>query len=386
MLKKICIVTGTRAEYGQLHLLMKEINNSKKLSLQVLVTGTHLSKNHGYTVNEIIKDKIKIDKKIDINISSDKEVSILNSMAIGLTKFYHGLINLKPDLVLILGDRYEMLSVAISCLLSRIPIGHIHGGELTEGLIDDPIRHSLTKMSHIHFTCTSEYKKRVIQLGENPVNVYNVGGLSVDNLKKIDLLTKSEIEQKFNFKFLKKNLLITFHPLTLIARSEGLKHLNELLLALKTLEDTLLIFTMPNADPHSRKIFTTIKKYCSTKKNALIFSSLGYINYLSCLKYVDAVVGNSSSGLVEVPSFKKATINIGDRQKGRIKAKSVIDCMPTKKDILESIKKSYSKSFKSSLKKVKNPYGNGGSIKKIIKVLENKEFNNLIKKQFYDLK
>ncbi len=385
-MRKICIVTGTRAEYGQLHLLMQSIKKSKILKLQLVVTGTHLSSEYGFTINEIVSDGFEIHDKIDMLLSSDSDIGISKSIGLGLISFSDCLKKLNPDLILVLGDRFELLSIVIAALIAKIPIAHVHGGELTEGLIDDAIRHSITKMSHLHFVSTNEYKKRVIQLGEKPKTVFNVGGLSVDNLKKIKLLNKEELQRNLKFKFLEKNILITFHPVTLNFEKENLNQLNELLKGVQKLKDTLLIFTMPNADTYSRKFYECIKSFCKKNSNVYFFKSLGHHNYLSCLRFIDCVVGNSSSGLVEVPSFRKPTINIGDRQKGRLQAKSVINCKPNEKDILSSIKRSYSKAFQLKLKKVKNPYGEGGSVKKILKVLETFDLKDLIKKKFYDLK
>jgi len=288
-------------------------------------------------------------------------------------------------MILVLGDRFEILSAVIAAMYARIPIAHIHGGELTEGAIDDAIRHSITKFSHLHFVGNEVYRKRVIQLGEKPERVFNVGGLGVDAINDINLIPKNKLEKDLNIKFLKKNLLITFHPVTLEDKS-SLKQISELLDALSNLQSTSLIFTMPNADGDSQVIFEKIEDYVSCNKNAYVFISLGQVRYLSCLAQVDAIVGNSSSGLHEAPSFRKATINIGDRQKGRIQSKSVINCKPLSQDIQKAIKDSYSQEFKERLLNVQNPYGDGGAAKRIVETISNVDLSSLIHKEFYDLK
>jgi GDP/UDP-N,N'-diacetylbacillosamine 2-epimerase (hydrolysing) len=382
--RKLCVVTGTRAEYGLLRNLINLINISNEFELQLIVTGSHLSKKFGETYKEIETNGFIINRKINLHLVSDTPVGLLKSTSLGLIGFGDAFDSLNPDLVILLGDRFEILSAAIAAMFSRIPIAHIHGGELTEGLIDESIRHSITKFSHLHFVGNDEYRKRVIQLGENPKLVFNVGGLGVDAIKKIDLLSKSELENSLGVKFKNKNLLITFHPVTL-EKNTSSSQMSELLDALSDLEDTCLIFTMPNADTDSRIIFDQIESFVSKYKHAHVFTSLGQLRYLSCIAQVDAVVGNSSSGLTEVPSFKKATINIGDRQKGRIQSKSVISCKPVKADIKNAIAKSYTNQFRDLLLTAENPYGDGGAAQKIINTLISVEFNSLIHKEFYDL-
>ena len=383
-MKKICIITGTRAEYGLLRWLMQGVINSKKLDLQIIVTGMHLSPEFGLTINNIINDGFKVDKKVEMLISADTSTSISKSMGIGLIGFADALEDLKPDLVLVLGDRFEIFSAVSASMVALIPIGHIHGGESTEGVIDESIRHSISKMSHLHFVATKTYQNRVIQLGENPSNVFLVGGLGIDNIKKIKLLNKTDLASALNFKLGEKNFLVTFHPVTLEKYASDIQ-VKELLSALETIKDTKFIFTMPNADTEGRGIYNHIKKFVDKNSNSKIFKSLGQKRYLSCIKHFDGVIGNSSSGLIEVPSFKKGTINIGDRQKGRIKAQSVINCKPEKSSILKSIEKLNSSDFQRTLKKVSNPYGNGGASEKILEILENISFENLLKKKFNDL-
>ena len=294
--RKICVVTGTRAEYGLLKNLIKLLHDSDDFELLLAVTGMHLSEKFGKTYQEIEEDGIPISTKIDINLTGDKPSAISKSTSLGLSGFSNFFASSQPDLILVLGDRYEILSVAIAAMFARIPIAHIHGGELTEGLIDEAIRHSITKFSHIHFTSTEEYKNRVIQLGENPESVFNVGGMGVDAIKNIELITKEEIETSLGIKFRKKNLLITFHPVTL-EDSTSEDQMGELLKALSDQEETTLIFTMPNADTDGRIIFELIESFVSKNKHAFAFKSLGQIRYLSCIPHVDAVIGNSSSGL-----------------------------------------------------------------------------------------
>jgi GDP/UDP-N,N'-diacetylbacillosamine 2-epimerase (hydrolysing) len=382
--RKICVVTGTRAEYGLLRRLIALIKSSPDLELQLIVTGTHLSKKYGETYKDIELDGFHIDRRIDLVLVSDTPVGLAKSTSLGLMGFADAFDSLSPDLLLVLGDRFEILSAVIAAMFARIPIAHLHGGELTEGLIDEAIRHSVTKFSHLHFVATEEYQNRVIQLGENPKHVFNVGGLGVDAIKNIKLLEKSELEASLGLKFKEKNLLITFHPVTL-EKNTSLEQMNELLNALSEFKDTCLIFTMHNADTDSHAIFKAIEEFVSLNPNAHVFTSLGRLRYLSCIAQVDAVVGNSSSGLAEIPTFKKPTINIGDRQKGRVQCKSVINCNPTKNDIKRAIENSYSKEFRHKMSDVVNPYGDGGSSERILNILRTANLDGLIKKAFYDL-
>ena len=383
--KKICVITGSRAEYGLLKNLLFLIKKEKLFKLQLLVTGTHLSKKHGLTVNNIIEDQLNIKNKVDLKLKKDDASSIANSMSRGLSKFVKIFEKNKPDLIILLGDRYEIFMTCVAATLCRLPIAHIHGGEITKSLVDEAFRHSISKMSHLHFTATNEYKKRVIQMGEKPKNVHCVGGLGVDNINFLNLYSKSELEKKLKIKFLKKIIIVTYHPETLKKKS-SLLNLKNLFTALKTLRDTTIIFTMPNFDIESIVIYNLISNFISTRKNCYLFKSLGQKKYFSCLKYSDFMIGNSSSGLLEMPSFKKFSINIGERQSGRIKAKSVIDCRPKSKDIIKAINFSLNPTNKKKIKNVVNPYGTGGASKKIIKILKRKNFDNLILKEFFDIK
>jgi GDP/UDP-N,N'-diacetylbacillosamine 2-epimerase (hydrolysing) len=382
--RKICVVTGTRAEYGLLYWLMKEIQSDKDLKLQIIVTGMHLSPEFGFTYKEIEKD-FKIDKKIEIVLSSDTSVGISKSMGLAQISFAESYQDLKPDIIVVLGDRYEIFSSVSAAMIARIPIAHISGGETTEGAFDEAIRHSITKMSHFHFTATEKYKTRVIQLGENPRTVFNVGGMGVENIKRLQLLNKEEFEKSIDFKLNKKNILVTFHPVTLETGTSK-KQFQEILNGIDELKDTNIIFTKANSDTDGRVINQMIDKYVTKNFHKSIgFSSLGQLRYLSALKYVDAVIGNSSSGLSETPSFKIGAINIGDRQKGRIRADNVIDCLPKKASIKNAFEMLYSKEFQSVIKNSDNPFGDGHSSKIMMKVLKTVKLTNVIKKSFYDL-
>lgn len=383
-MRKICVVTSTRAEYGLLYWLLKEIEADSELKLQLIVTGMHLSPEFGLTYKEIEKE-FKIDKKIEILSSSHTSLDICTDMAKVYEKFAPALAELKPDILVLLGDRYEIFGVAGVASIMQIPIAHIHGGETTQGAFDEAFRHSITKMSHIHFAATNEYANRIIQLGEEPTRVFNVGGPGIENIKKLNLLNKDEFEKSINFKLAKKNILITFHPATL-ENSSAREQFNELLKALDELDDTNFIFTKANSDTDGDVINKMIDEYVSeNSQKAVAFASLGQLRYLSAIKFVDIVLGNSSSGLLEVPSFKKATINIGDRQKGRARASSVIDVRPVKEEILAAIKRAYSKEFEQTLKDAINPYDGGNPSKKMVKILKEIKLDGILKKKFYDI-
>jgi len=382
--RKICVITGTRAEYGLLRWVMEGIHKEETLTLQIIATGMHLSPEFGLTFKNIEKDGFKIDRKIEMLTSSDTSVGIAKSMGLGLIGFADALNDLKPDLIVVLGDRFEIFAAVSAAMVARIPIAHIHGGEATEGSIDEAIRHSLTKMSHLHFVAAKEYQSRVIQLGEQPENVFLVGGVGIDNIKRINFLQKNELEECLGLKLGKKSLLITFHPVTLESKT-AVEQMEELLAAVEALKDTQLIFTLPNADTDGRKLITLIHEFVAQHTNAHAYTSLGQIRYLSCIKYVDGIVGNSSSGLLEVPSFKKGTINIGERQRGRLQASSVINCEPTRKSITKALQKLYSHEFQVSLENTVNPYGEGGASEKIVSTVKSVAIDNLLKKRFYDI-
>ena len=381
---KICVITRTRAEYGLLRWVIDGIKNSETLELQIIATGMHLSPEFGMTVRVIEEDGFHISRKLEMLLSSDTPVGVTKSIGLATISFADAFNELSPDIIMVLGDRFELLAASTAALISCIPIAHLHGGETTEGAFDEAIRHSITKMSHLHFVAADPYKQRVIQLGENPNYVFNVGGLGIDNIKKLKLLSLKDLEKDLQFKFLKKNFIITFHPVTLENNSSE-EQMIELLKSLDKFKDAGLIFTMPNSDTNGRIIFKLIEDFCENRANAVYYKSLGQLRYLSCLKHVDVVIGNSSSGLLEVPSFKIPTINIGDRQKGRLKADSVIDCIPTSQSIFEAITYSLNSHTKDKLKDIRNPYGDGGASQRVINVLEKIDLNSIIKKKFHDL-
>ena len=380
-MSKICIVTGTRAEYGILSRLIKLVHEDPDLELQLVVTGMHLSPEFGSTWKEIEKDGFPIARKVEMLLSSDSAVGVVKSMALAQISFAETFEQLKPDIIVLLGDRTEIFAVASAALVVGIPLAHIHGGEVTEGAYDDAIRHSLTKMSHLHFTSTEEYRKRVIQLGENPDTVFNVGAPGIDKILNTNLLSKIELEEKLNCKFKKHNILITFHPVTLENNTAG-QQFQQLLGAVDELHDTLLIFTKPNSDKGGRIIIDLINEYVNKNpEKAISFASMGHLNYLSTVPFMDVVVGNSSSGIIEVPVFNVPTVNIGNRQKGRITGPTIINCEPER----DSIKKAIEKAFKfEKSTKWEHPYGNGNASEQILKIIKD-SIPVKISKSFYDL-
>jgi GDP/UDP-N,N'-diacetylbacillosamine 2-epimerase (hydrolysing) len=383
-MKKVCIVTGTRAEYGLLRFLMKVIKDDYELMLQVVATGMHLSPEFGLTYREIEQDGFHIDRKVEMLTSSDTAVGMAKSMGLGLIGFADALDELQPDLIVILGDRFEILAAVTAALCARIPVLHLHGGELTEGSLDESMRHAITKMSHVHCVATEEYRQRVIQLGEQPNRVHCVGGLGVDAIKHTKLLGRAELEASLGFKFKSKNLLITFHSDTLRCVSAG-NQMKELLTALEGLYDTGLIFTFPNADTGGRELISMLEAFVATNSNARAYPSLGQVRYLSCMAQCDGVVGNSSSGLLEAPALKKGVINIGDRQQGRLQAANVINCPAQHFEIGVALAKLYSPVFQASLSMVTNPYGDGGASARVVAIIKALKLDGLMQKSFYDL-
>lgn len=384
MKRKICVVTGTRAEYGLLNPLLNEINHDAALELQVIATGMHLSPEFGLTYKEIEKE-FEIDKKIEILLSSDTSVGVSKSMGLAQISFSEAYEELKPDIVVVLGDRYEIFSAVSAAMIARIPIAHLDGGETTEGAFDEAIRHSITKMSHIHFPCTEIYRKRVIQLGEDPERVFNFGATGIDNILKMELLNKEEFEDSIDFHLNTNNILITFHPVTL-ENTTAAAQFKEILKVVDELQDTNIIFTKANSDTDGRIINKMIDEYVlNNAHKAKAFTSLGQLRYLSALQHVDAVVGNSSSGIIEAPSFKTATINVGDRQKGRIRVDSIIDCENRYQSIKDAFKKLYSDDFQAVLKNVKSPYGDGNASSRICNVLKTVDLSDILKKPFYNI-
>jgi len=382
--RTIAVVTGSRAEYGLLSGVIARIASCPDLRLQVIATGMHLSPEFGMTVREIEQDGVVVDRAVEMLLSADTPSGIAKSMGLGLIGFGDAFAQLRPDLVLVLGDRFEILAAVSAALVAGIPVAHLHGGELSEGACDDAIRHAITKMSHVHFVAAAPYRDRVIQLGESPDRVHLVGGLGVDRMQSIELLDRTSLEASLDFTFGHRNLLVTFHPATL-ERASALGQLEELLSALDGYPDVHLIFTMPNADARGRGLFGRIEQYVAQRANARAHVSLGHRRYLSCLAQVDGVVGNSSSGLAEVPSFRKGTVNVGGRQDGRLKAASVIDCRPERTAILSALARLYSPTFQATLAEVVNPYGTGGASAAIVEHLRVVPLRALVRKVFYDI-
>ena len=383
--RNICIITGSRAEFSLLKNLINKLTKEESINLSLIVTGSHLSPYFGETIKEIIDNGFKINSKVDLNLKSDSPKDISKATANGIKGFSELFLKSRPDLLIVCGDRYEIFSAVLPACYANIPIAHIHGGERTEGAIDESIRHAITKFSQLHFVACEEYRNRVIQLGEDPKRVFNVGGLGVDAIENLNLLSKSEITKNLEIKIRKRNLIVTYHPETLNKELSD-KGIVELLKSLSKVKNTTLIFTLPNADTNNKFIIQKIKNYVKKKENAYLFDSLGQLNYFSLLAICDGVVGNSSSGLLEVPYFKKATINIGLRQKGRLKAKSVIDCDPEENQISKAIEKIYTNTFRKDLSEVDCPYGKAGATDKIVNILKKTNFKHLTNKSFYDLK
>lgn len=369
-MKKIAIVTGTRAEYGLLKPLVQLVHEDDDLMLELLVTGSHLSANHGNTWQDIEKDGFPISRKIEILQASDSFVGVCKAMGLAQISFSEVFDDLKPEIVVILGDRYEMLAVASTAVMANIPVAHLHGGELTYGAIDDSIRHAITKMSSIHFTSAEVYRKRVIRLGEQPSTVFNTGAIGLDSIKKLSLLSRIDLQKSLGIELKSKNFIITFHPETK-SLVPAKQQLVELLFALDGQEDTLLLFTGANADTHGNEINAIINEFVKSRpERAVFFYSLGQLRYLSCLKHFDMMIGNSSSGIIEAPSFKLPVVNIGNRQKGRIMAKNIINCDINRDDIALAIRKGLSISFKETLEQLKSPYGDGNAAEMILEIIK----------------
>lgn len=384
MKRKICVVTGTRAEYGLLYWLMKRLKNDSEVTLQIVATGMHLTPEFGLTVQQIEKDDFFINEKVEMLLSGDTPTAITKSIGLGVISFADAFNRLAPDIVVVLGDRFEIFAAAQAAMIMRIPIAHIHGGELTEGLIDDPIRHSITKMSHIHFTATEAYKKRVIQMGEQPSTVYNVGTLGLEGIKNLTLLNKEDLSKSIGFS-LNKYFLVTLHPTTL-ENSTAEKQIQVLLDALNEFPEYQVIFTKTNADTDGRVINQYIENYVKENPNkTCVFDSLGQLRYLSAIQHCDAVIGNSSSGLLEVPFFRKPTVNIGIRQGGRLKARSIIECDFNVNNIIKAINEAVSEKFNKQIQHIELLYGEGNTSEQIVNILKQIELKNITIKKFYDL-
>src|SRR5574344_1083478 len=381
IMRKICVITGSRAEYGLLSGLMKAIDDDRDLQLQIIATNMHLSPEFGLTYKEIEKDGFKIDRKVEMLLSSDTANGTTKSVGLGTIGFADAFEDLRPDILVILGDRYEMLSVVSAATLYKIPIAHLHGGEITEGAYDNGIRHAITKLSHLHFASTEEYRKRIIQMGEQPRYVFNVGALGIENIKKVQPLSKQDLEDSLGFDMGDKCFLVTYHPVTLEDHTAA-EQIDNIINALDSFNDYNIIFTYPNSDTDGRIIIERINAYVSTHKDkAIALPSLGLKRYLSALRYVKAVVGNSSSGIIEVPSFGIPTLIIGERQKGRITASSVINCGTN----TEKITNALSKALFMNCNNVTNPYEKTDTANKILKTLKEVNIDEIIKKKFFDI-
>jgi len=386
-MRKIAVITGTRAEYGLLYWIIKSVYEDKELELQLIVTGMHLSPEFGMTVKEIEKDGFPIAEKVEMLLSSDTEIAIATAMGIGMIGFAKAYERLRPDIAVVLGDRFEILSAVAAATPFRLPVAHIHGGEVTEGVMDDLFRHAITKMSHIHFTATDEYKKKVIQMGELPENVFCFGAPGLDNIYKLDLIDKEELYQELGLPFETKVGVVTYHPVTLEKGTAELQ-ISELLQALRSFPDIYWVFTLPNADTGGRIIAKLINNFARNNPDkGKVFTSLGRVRYLSLLKHASVMVGNSSSGIIEAPSFELPVVNVGDRQRGRVRAQNVIDVLDCKEEAIAlAVDKAISSVFKASLKGLKNPYGNGIASAKIVKNLKTIPLSEkLIKKRFYEI-
>jgi UDP-N-acetylglucosamine 2-epimerase (non-hydrolysing)/GDP/UDP-N,N'-diacetylbacillosamine 2-epimerase (hydrolysing) len=382
-MKNICVITGSRAEYGLMSRMMRLILEDDVLQLQIIATNMHLSHEFGLTYKEIEADGFTIHKKVHMLLSSDTANATAKSVGLGTIGFADAYEDLKPDMIVVLGDRYEILAAVSAALFYKIPVVHLHGGEITEGAYDDAIRHAVTKMSHLHFTSTEEYRQRIIQMGENPSTVHYVGALGCDNIRHVPLMKKEELEKSLNFALDRKTILVTFHPVTM-ENSTAEKQFKELLSAIDSFNDLRVIFTMPNSDTDGKIIMTLIKDFVDRNPQKTIwFTSLGMKRYLSILQYVGAVVGNSSSGIIEVPSFHIPTLNIGDRQKGRIAAQSVLHCNSEKVDIVEKLSTIMQPYYAESLQNIQNPYNKPNTAHEIVCILKEQKIGTI--KKFYNL-
>jgi len=383
--RKICIVTGSRAEYGLLYWLMKEISEDPELELQIVATGSHLAPEFGLSYRKIEEDGFSIDEKLEILLSSDTATGMAKTLGLAVLSFADALQRLQPDILVILGDRYEIMAAAQVAMLLRIPITHISGGETTEGAVDEAIRHAITKMSHLHFVAAESYRERVIQLGEDPGRVFNYGDLGLDNIGKLDLFDLNELEKELNFKLGKINFLVSYHPVTLDNKPME-DSIIELLAALDHYQEAHIIMTGSNADAGGRTISRFFKEYAQARKGRIFFShSLGQIRYLSAMKHCQAVIGNSSSGIVEAPALNIATVNIGDRQKGRLKAASIIDCEENRQDIIRAIDQGISAEFQRRLNSVQSLYGDCDASWRIKEELKRINLDGILRKKFYDI-
>ncbi|MDE1220594.1 UDP-N-acetylglucosamine 2-epimerase [Vibrio aestuarianus] len=386
-MKKVAVFTGTRAEYGLLYWIIKGLQESPSTELQLYVGGMHLSPEFGKTIEQIKSDSFPITEKLEFLLSSDTPVGIAKSMGLALIGAADALERTKPDLLVVLGDRFESMAICQAAMVAQIPIAHIHGGETTEGLIDEAVRHSITKMSHLHFTATEEYRRRVIQLGENSSHVFNVGAPGIDSIKALKLLSRIDLSKSIDFDITEAPyMVVTYHPVTL-SRDGAVEDLKQLLIALQQYPDHRFLITYPNADTHGRALIPLLDEFAKELQGrVLLIQSLGQLRYLSALKYADLVIGNSSSGLIEVPTFKVPTINIGNRQKGRIAGETVISCEGDKSSILNAINVALSPEFKEKCLNSHNPYGKGDSSERILNIIQSTKLDGLVFKSFFDIK
>ena len=384
-MRKICVFTGTRAEFGLLRRVMQGIQDSLDLTLQIVATGMHLSPEFGMTIQEIRDDGFEPDETVEILLSGDTPTAVCKSMGLGLIGYGDALQRLKPDILILLGDRFETFCMAAAAQVCRVPLAHIHGGETTEGAIDEAFRHCITKMSHIHFASCEAYRQRIIQLGESPDRVFNVGALGVENIHKSTLLTRQELAESIGFSLDLPYFLVTFHPVTLEKETANMQF-QALLDALKHFSDYNIIFSKTNADTDGRVINGMVDSFVEEHPERCVgFESLGMFRYLSAIKHSEAVVGNSSSGIIEVPSFKIPTVNVGDRQKGRIQATSVLNCLPQESAIRHTVARALSPEFRQSISGISNPYEQPNTCATIVGLLKDFPIGNLNKKTFYDL-
>lgn len=382
--RKICVVTGTRAEYGLLQGVLSKLHNDTDVELQIVVTGAHLVPEFGATIEVIEADGFVIDARVDMMLANDTPAAITKSLALGTIGMADAFERLTPDLLVVLGDRYEILAAAQAALIARIPVAHIHGGEVTEGAIDESIRHAVTKMSHLHFAATQEYADRIIQMGENPASVHVVGAPGLDHVRNLDLLDREALGSRLSFDLSQPFLLVTHHPVTL-ARRDEVEGLNELLDALEHFSQHRVIFTYPNADTFGRRLIARIQDYADLHPaRVLLTPSLGQLAYLSAAKLADVVIGNSSSGIIEVPSLGTPTVNIGLRQKGRMAAASVLHSEESSQDIQSAIEQSLSQAMQDEAKRTTNPYGDGKTAPRIVTTLKEVSLDGLIQKPFFD--
>lgn len=385
MLCKIAVITGTRAEYGLLRGLLDEIKSDQDLVLQLIVTGMHLAPEFGSTYRLIEQDGYQIDAKVEMLLSSDTASGIAKSVGLGVLGFADAFEKLKPDIIMVLGDRFEILSAVQAALFLTIPVAHIHGGELSFGALDDAIRHGITKMSHLHFTAAKAYRQRVIQMGENPDRVFNMGALGLERIKKTTLLNKAELEKTLGLTIQSPLFLFTYHPET-VSINKAQEDIQTILSALDAFPNANIIMTKANADEAGRYINHQLQQYAGLYSERIkLFTSMGDLNYLSAMGLVDLVIGNSSSGIIEAPFFQVPTVNIGGRQDGRLRAASVIDCATDTALIIDAIQKGLSKDFRDIVKSTISPYDCDDTAVQIKNQLKKTDIKSLVKKVFHDI-